>query len=204
MNPDRVELRGLVPVNVRAEHEQTALGNRISMMVVPLPVGIQDPVERLRQVRVAVTDLKTRNGPAKVERIMQLVDTLPPQMYRLVGWMQDRVRPINTICTNVPGPPSPLYSQGVRVDGVVPFVPLVEDLGVAFAVLTYGDALTFGVTANPGLVPDPTAVVAALRASMNDLLVAARSDRHRRSTSPVRPHHSHVSPQESVAAAVAL
>jgi len=201
MNPDRVELRALVPVSVRGVHEQTALGNRISMMVVPLPIGIQDPVERLRQVRVAMADLKTRNGSAKVERIMQLVDLLPPQMHRLVGWMQERVRPINTICTNVPGPPIPLYSQGVGVGGVVPFVPLVEDLGVAFAVLSYGDALTFGVTANPGLVPELTAVVAALRASMEDLLVAARPDGRRRSTSPARLQNPDVLRNESVAVA---
>jgi WS/DGAT/MGAT family acyltransferase len=207
MSPDRVELRALVPVSVRGTHEQTALGNRISMMVVPLPIGIQDPVERLRHVRVATLDLRTRNSSAKVARIMQLVDMLPPQMHRLVGWMQERVRPINTICTNVPGPPIPLYLQGLRVGGIVPFVPLVEDLGVAFAVLSYCDALTFGVTANPGLVPELTAVATALRASMEQLLLAVRPDR------PDRPGRStarsrHDAPgtlaNESVALAVSL
>jgi WS/DGAT/MGAT family acyltransferase len=204
MNPDRVELRALVPVSVRGVHEQTALGNRISMMVVPLPIGIQDPVERLRQVRVAMVDLKTGNGPAKVERIMPFVDMLPPQMHGLVSWMQERVRLINTICTNVPGPPIPLYLQGVRVGGIVPFVPLVEDVGVAFAVLSYCDAFTFGVTANPGLVPELTAVVAALRASMEDLLVAAPPDRRRRATAPARLQNPDVLPNESVAVAVTM
>jgi hypothetical protein len=193
-----------VPVSVRSAHEQTALGNRISMMVVPLPIGIQDPVERLRHVRVAMLDLKTRNSSAKVERIMHFVDMLPPQMHRLVGWMQERVRPINTICTNVPGPPIPLYLQGVRVGGIVPFVPLVEDLGVAFAVLSYCDALTFGVTANPVLVPELTAVVTALRASMEQLLVAARRDRPERSMAPVRRHSPDTFPNASVAVAVPL
>ena len=51
MNPDRVELRAMCPVNLRTAAEHLKLGNRVSAMMAPLPVGIFDPLERLRQVR---------------------------------------------------------------------------------------------------------------------------------------------------------
>ena len=52
-SPDRVELRAMCPVNVRTANERLKLGNRVSAMMAPLPVGIFDPLERLRQVRAA-------------------------------------------------------------------------------------------------------------------------------------------------------
>lgn len=171
-DPDRLELRALVPVTVRRPHEHLTLGNRISMMVVPLPVGIHDPVERLRQVRVATTHLKADRAAAKITRILQLVELLPPRLTRLAGWIQRPGASVNTICTNVPGPPISLYQQGVRLDRVIPFAPIVDGIGVAFAVLSYEDTLTLGVTADPGLVPDVQAVVAALRTSFQELSTA--------------------------------
>jgi WS/DGAT/MGAT family acyltransferase len=190
MDPEGIALRCLVPVSVRGAHEEHALGNRLSVMVVPLPVGVPDPVERLRHVRAATAKLKTGRNAAKVARVIRFADMLPPQLHQLVGWLQQQVRPINTICTNMAGPPMPLYLQGVRARGIVPLVPLVEDLGVAFAVVSYGDALTFGVTANPGVVPQPEAVAAALRRSLDDLLTAACPDRTARAASPIRTFSS--------------
>ena len=44
--PTDLVLRAMVPVSVRAEAEQGALGNRVAAMWAPLPVGIEDPVEQ--------------------------------------------------------------------------------------------------------------------------------------------------------------
>jgi WS/DGAT/MGAT family acyltransferase len=182
MNPDRVELRAMVPVNVRPAHEHLRLGNRISMMVAPLPVGILDPVERLRQVRAATEQIKSHNESAKMERIVDLVALLPPSVQRLVGWLQGLAAPINTICTNVPGPPVSLFMQGVRLDHITPIVPLADGIGVAFAILSYADTLTVGITCDATLVPDPREVAAALRTSFEELWAASgleRVTRHR-------------------------
>ena len=180
---DRVELRALVPVNARTAGERHSSGNHLSLMIVPLPVGIVDPIERWRQVHAATAQLKASNAPEKMERVMTLLGTLPPVAQHLLRWLQDRVTPINTICTNVPGPPVPLYLQGVRLERVLPFVPLVEGLGVAFAVVSYTDTLSIGITADPELVPEPHAVEDALRASIDDLVHA---------TAPLRWNAAHI------------
>ena len=47
---DDVVLRAMIPVSVRADVERGALGNRVAAMWAPLPVGIEDPVQRLRTI----------------------------------------------------------------------------------------------------------------------------------------------------------
>jgi WS/DGAT/MGAT family acyltransferase len=190
-DPGRLELRALVPVTVRSPQEHLTLGNRISMMVVPLPVGIHDPVERLRQVHMATAHLKADGAAAKVARILQLVELLLPQLTRLAGWVQRPGASVNTICTNVPGPTVSLYQQGVRLDRLIPFAPIVDGIGVAFAVLSYEDTLTLGITADPGLVPDVQAVVTALRTSFQELSAATgvAAMTPRRSELPGLEHH---------------
>lgn len=186
MNPDRTELRAAVPVNIRGTHEHMQLGNQISMMIAPLPIGILDPVERLRQVRAATALLKIENESGKTERILELVDLLPPPVQQLVGRIQRLGGPVNTICTNVPGPPISLYMQGARLERMVPFVPLADPIGLAFAILSYADTLTIGVTADAALVPDLREIVMPLYASFEELWAATGLRRVTR-LGPVRP-----------------
>ena len=153
-NPERTELRAMCPVNVRAPHEHLKLGNRVSMMVAPLPVGIFDPRERYRQVQAAMAQLKASGQSARMARMVELVDLLPPPLQMVFSWVQMAAAPINTICTNIPGPPVSLYVQGKRLESLVPLVPLAQGVGLAFAILSYADSLTIGVTVDPALVPD--------------------------------------------------
>jgi WS/DGAT/MGAT family acyltransferase len=186
VSPERIELRAAIPVNVRGTHEHLKLGNQVSMMVAPLPVGILDPVERLRQVREATTLLKLADESAKTQRLLQLIELLPPRAQQLMGWVQSLATPVNTICTNVPGPPVSLFMQGVRVERMVPFVPLVNPIGLAFAILSYADTLTIGVTADAALVPDLREVIAPLQASFDELWATTGLTRITR-TEPVKP-----------------
>jgi hypothetical protein len=106
-------------------------------------------------------------------RVVELIDLLPPRVQGLVWQLQERTTMVNTICTNVPGPSVPLYLQGQRLECLAPFVPLIERMGVAFAVLSYNGSLTIGITADRGLVPDVRLIVTAVTASFEELRGAA-------------------------------
>jgi WS/DGAT/MGAT family acyltransferase len=186
VNPDRIELKALCPVNVRTADEHMALGNRVSMMVAPLPVGIYDTAERYRQVRAATAQLKASGESARMTRILDLMTLLPPALQTAAGWLQVQSAPVNTICTNVPGPPVSLYSQGRRIDTMVPLVPLAQGIGLAFAMLSYADTLTIGVTLDPALIRDGERIVECLGESFEELCALAGVDRSER-TGPVRP-----------------
>jgi WS/DGAT/MGAT family acyltransferase len=185
ITPDRVELKAMCPVNVRRPDEHLALGNRVSMMVAPLPVGIFDPLERYRQVRAAMAQIKASGESARMTRILDLMTLLPPTLQTALGWLQVQSAPVNTICTNVPGPPVSLFVQGVRLATMVPMVPLAQGIGLAFAMLSYADTLTIGVTLDPALIRDGERIVDCLGTSFEELCALSRVERGERA--PVRP-----------------
>jgi WS/DGAT/MGAT family acyltransferase len=169
INADRTELRAMLPVNVRRADEHLHLGNRVSMLMAPLPVGIFDPRERYRQVRAATAQLKEQRQASRWTRLLELVEMLPAPMQAPIGRLQLTAAPINTICTNIPGPPVSLYVQGKRLETLAPVVPLAQGVGLAFAILSYADSLTIGITADPALVPDVDSLCGFLQDGFEEL-----------------------------------
>jgi len=177
----------MCPVNVRTPHEHLKLGNRVSMMVAPLPVGIFDPRERYRQVQAAMAQLKASGQSARMARMVELIDLLPPPLQMVFSWVQMAAAPINTVCTNIPGPPVSLYVQGKRLESLVPLIPLAQGVGLAFAILSYADSLTIGITVDPALVPDSDRFEPLLQAGFVELRELAGVEPVQGSTEPVPP-----------------
>jgi len=174
---ERTELKAMVPVNVRAEHEHLKLGNRVSMMVAPLVIGITDPVERLRQVSAAMDQLKGGGQAAQMERVVALTDLLPPPLQRPLARLQASVQPVNTICTNVPGPRETRYLNGEPVKLMVPLVPLAVGIGLGFAIMSYADQLTIGINADGDRIPDAWHLAKTLQQSFDELWGATGLER---------------------------
>ena len=177
IDPDGLELRAMCPVNVRSQDEHLHLGNRVSMMVAPLPVGIHDPFERLRQVRAAMARVKASGLAGRMSQVLQLIEWVPAPLQVPLAQLPVWMPPFNTICTNVPGPPVSLYVQGQRLDTLVPLVPLARGIGLAFAILSYTDAVTIGVTADPALVGDPAPIADFLLDAHQELCQVAGVER---------------------------
>ncbi|HSV07583.1 MAG TPA: WS/DGAT domain-containing protein, partial [Candidatus Binatus sp.] len=104
----------------------------------------------------------------------------------VVAQLQMAAAPINTICTNVPGPPISIYVQGKRLDTLVPLVPLAQGVGLAFAILSYADTLTIGITADAALVPDCEQFGDLLQTGLEELRMAAGVE-HPEVRTSVRP-----------------
>jgi len=177
MKPDHTELRAAVPVNVRGEHEHLKLGNRVSMLIAPLPIGIADPVERLRQVSVSMDVLKNSGQAGQMERVVALTDLLLPAIQRPLAQLQASFTPVNTVCTNVPGPRETRYMLGVPVQLMVPLVPLAAGIGLGFAIMSYADQLCIGINADAGRVPDVWRLAEALHESFEGLWAATGLER---------------------------
>ncbi len=163
----------MLPVNVRRADEHLHLGNRVSMLMAPLPVGIFDPRERYRQVRAATAQLKERGQASRWTRLLELIEMLPAPIQAPIGRLQVTAAPINTICTNIPGPPVSLYVQGKRLETLAPIVPLAQGVGLAFAILSYADSLTIGITVDPALVPDADSLCGLLQDGFEELRALA-------------------------------
>ncbi len=195
VSTERTELKAMVPVNVRSEADQLKLGNRVSMMVAPLPVGITDPVERLRQVSAAMDLLKSGGQAGQMERVVALTDVLPPLLQRPLARLQASVSPVNTVCTNVPGPRETRYLLGEPVQLMVPLVPLAAGIGLGFAIMSYADQLTIGLNADAGRVGDIRSLADALHQSFEELWAATGLERV--DTGTAKPKVSSRKPESS-------
>ena len=119
----------MIPVNVRSDDEKGALGNRVSMMLPELPVGIANRAERLAAVRGEMERLKAHNQADAFESLMRMAENLPAAYHALAGIGGVPPGGANLVCTNVPGPMIPLYSVGHRMLEHYPIVPLAGDHG---------------------------------------------------------------------------
>ncbi len=178
-------LRVLVPVNVRRDDERHLLGNRVSMIPVEIPFD-GAPQDRL-EATVARTAAMKRVGLADlVDRAADLVDVVPAAVYGaalslaaspgVLSWSAPlrsaRFLTANLVCTNVPGPPVPLYCLGHRVLAHQPFVPLAFETGLNVALLTYDQVLHLTLVADAAAVPDLDALTDAVEAARRDLAIA--------------------------------
>jgi hypothetical protein len=60
----------------------------------------------------------------------------------------------NTIVTNVPGPQIPLYLLGAEMESMFPQVPLLPNLGLGIALVSYNGKVCWGFNADADMVPD--------------------------------------------------
>lgn len=171
---DGLELRAMVPVNVRNESDKSALGNQVSMLIAPLPVGIANPAERHRTVIASMDGLKAANQAGGFALLARLTESIPAGMQALAGLLAPPNQSLfNLVCTNVPGPQIPLYMAGHKVEALWPLVPLSSGLGMNVCLTSYNTVLYWGICADPTLVPDVASVAAAIGVAFEDLKSAA-------------------------------
>ncbi len=169
-----LELRGLIPVSIRAKDEHHALGNRIAAMRGPLPVYAREPVERLRIVREAMKGVKESKQALGAEVISGLEDFAPPTLLAQASRLNFSTRLFNLIVTNVPGPQFPLYMMGREMREIVPVAFLPENHALAIAAMSYNGKLDFGLLADYDAVPDLERMAGFFEESLEELLKAAR------------------------------
>ena len=178
-SPAATPIRSLVPVSVRRAGERGSYNNRVSAVLAELPVGVDDPVERLAAVREQMDGLKESRQAVAAETLTALSGFAPSLLLALGTRVATRALgrfgqgTVNTVVTNVPGPQHPLYALGRRLVEACPYVPLASPMRVGVAVFSYDGRLTFGVTSDYDTVPDVEVLCRGIEAGMAELLKAA-------------------------------
>jgi len=181
-----VVLKAMVPVSIRSDEERGALGNRVAAMWAPLPVGITDPVERLRLISEAMRGIKESGQAVGAQVLTDLSGFVAPTIMAQAARLQARQRLFNLVVTNVPGPQFPLYVLGRQLEAIYPMVPLAENTALGIAIMSYNGTINFGLTADYDALADLESLADELRSAIEELLAAA----HVSSTPPPDPAHA--------------
>ncbi|MDX6707843.1 MAG: diacylglycerol O-acyltransferase / wax synthase [Solirubrobacteraceae bacterium] len=173
-----LELRALVPVSVRSREERNGTGNRLAVMRGPLPVYIEDPIERLDAVRLAMDDLKESKQAIGAEVLTSMQQFAPPTVLAQASRLNFSTRLFNMLVTNVPGPQFPLYVQGREMTSIFPIAFLPKDHALAIAIMSYNGQMNFGLLGDYDAMPDLDAFGEAIEAALAELVsLAARQAR---------------------------
>jgi diacylglycerol O-acyltransferase / wax synthase len=187
-----LEMRAMVPISVRTADEHGALGNRVSSFMAPLPVGIADPLQRLRAVSKAMGDLKESKQAIGATLLTELTDFAPPTIAGQAARLQSRQRFFNLVVTNVPGPQFPLYLMGRRLEAIFPMVPLAKRQAVCFGIMSYDGQVNFGLIGDYDAMTDLDLLAGDLQTSLDELSEATGSrpkrgkSARKRKTAPAR------------------
>src|SRR3954468_21556938 len=166
-------LRAMVPVSVRSDLEQGALGNRVAAMMAPLPVWCDNPVVRLDVVRDTMQNLKSSGQAVGAEVLTRIGGFAPPTILAQATRIGARQRAFNLVVTNVPGPQFPLYVQGHELLDVFPMVPLALNQRLGIALMSYNGAINFGLIGDYDSMPDLEDFARHLAESLEELAEAA-------------------------------
>jgi WS/DGAT/MGAT family acyltransferase len=159
-----------VPVALRAGADTAALGNQVGLMVVPLPVGEPDPVQRLQLITRATTERKRRP-----ERLASLRPVGSLTILRALNRYSRHQRIVDLFVTNVPGPKRPLDVLGARLLEVFPVVQVAGNVPLSVAGLSYAGQLNIGIQSDPDGLPDLDVFADGLIRSLEELGAATPS-----------------------------
>jgi WS/DGAT/MGAT family acyltransferase len=166
------DVRVMVPVSTRAEHERDAGGNRITFCFLRLPLSEEHPLDRMRRVRTESLALKQSGRIAGSELLLRSLEQLPGPLKTRAAKLAASPRLFNLTVSNVPGPPVALFAAGAQVTSVFPVIPLSDGHALSLGVLSYDGAMHFAAYADPITLPEARELPALLSMALVELLEA--------------------------------
>ena len=151
------EIRAMVPVNLRPKEQVPTLGNRFGLVPLVLPIGIDNPVERVYEVRRRMLALKGSYQPLMAFGLLAVAGLLiKPAQEMLLNVFSKKT---TAVMTNVPGPREKLKFCGATLAHSMFWVPQSGDVGLGVSILSYGGGVQFGVMTDNAICPDPQRII---------------------------------------------
>ena len=163
-----VALKVMVPVSVRSPDD--VLGNHISFVFAELPCDEPDPVGRLYEVHASMSRAKREGEPEGSDLVLKAASRTPVTVQQALSRLMSSPRAFNLVVSNIPGPTTPMYMLGCKLESVYPMVPLSENHAVSVGMLTVADQACFGVYADRQALPDVDLLAGDVDAAVAELL----------------------------------
>jgi diacylglycerol O-acyltransferase len=169
---DRLDIRVVVPVNLRAPDEPELFGNRFGLVFLALPIGIRDPLERLVVLKRRMDAIKASPEAIVALGILAAIGMTPNQIEDLIVAIFGMKG--SAVITNVPGPRRPLYLAGSKIKNLMFWVPMLGNLSLGLSIISYAEKVTLGLATDSGLIPDPERILDAFYAEFENMRLWGR------------------------------
>jgi WS/DGAT/MGAT family acyltransferase len=165
-----LQLRAMVPVNLRAPGPIDAMGNRFGLLILNLPMAQQDPVQRLREVQRRMKKLKQSRQALATLALLAAIGLVPDTIREQA--VAALAANASAVITNVRGAPQVRHFAGRRIARQLFWVPQAGGIGVGISLLSYAGQVNVGIVTDIKLVPEPALLARRLHAEFETLLLA--------------------------------
>lgn len=167
-------LVAMVPVSVRTQEQIGTFGNRIGVMIAPIPTNVADPRKRLMVAHETLSSAKTRHKAMPASLLQDVTKFIPPAVHARASRatlrvMGSRRPPLNLVISNVPGPPMPLYMAGGKLEAHFPVSVITDGVGLNITCMSYRDHIDFGIVVDREMVDDAWPLMEAHRAALEEI-----------------------------------
>jgi WS/DGAT/MGAT family acyltransferase len=161
-------IRAFVPVNLRPFDKPLEMGNKFGLIILSLPVGIDDTLDRLAELKKRMDRIK---GTPEAVVAYSLLSAL--------GMVAQEIEDFglsffgtkgSVVMTNVPGPRQQIFLGGSPVNSLMFWVPQSGRMGVGVSIFSYNEQVWIGVATDVGLVPEPVRLVDAFHAEFDEMM----------------------------------
>jgi WS/DGAT/MGAT family acyltransferase len=152
-----LDIRMAMPVNIRPMEAEITLGNQFSLILVSLPVHIDDPVLRIREVQRRLNDLKDAPDAAIAYVLLNALGVSSAKLAKTGATIF--ANKTTGVMSNVPGPREPLFFADKKIKNIMFWVPRIGGLGLGISIISYNGNVSLGIATDTGLVHDPKAIL---------------------------------------------
>ena len=162
------DIRATVPVNLRPLEHAQELGNHFGLVFLSLPLGMDNPLERLYAVNDRMNELKSSKQAAVTLGFLAALGMGPSAVQKPVLDMLSQKA--TAVLTNVPGPQQPLYLAGSEMKEMMFWVPQNGNIGLGISILSYNGKVFFGLISDYRLLSEPSKVIKRFKQEFEKLL----------------------------------
>ena len=159
----------MVPVNLRPLEKAWQLGNHFGLAPLTLPIGIDNPVERVYAVRARMNELKDSYQPLLAFAVLAVAGLMiKPVQDAVLGMFAKKT---TAVMTNVPGPAVALKFCGSTLRQTMFWVPASGNVGMGVSILSYAGGVQFGLITDRHLCPHPQRIIDCFEPEFEKLLM---------------------------------
>lgn len=164
-----LNIRAVIPVNLRPLDVKPKLGNQFGLVFLALPLGIEDPVDRVEELKRRMDGIKDSPEAVVTFGLLNAAGMLPEDIQdTLVDIFGTKA---TAVMTNVPGPRETIYLAGLPIRELIFWVPQSGKVGLGVSILSYDNRVVVGFATDAGLLPDPDALAADFEREFGEMML---------------------------------
>lgn len=175
MNQDALPEKPLIAfVPVSLHRDDSTEGNQVGVILANLHTDETNAGQRLLKIHHGMQEAKDRYRHMSPEEIINYTAlTLAPAAFHLLTGMAPKWQTFNVVISNVPGPSSPRYWNGAKLEGMYPVSIAMGRMALNMTLTSYNGQVEFGLIGCRRTLPSLQRMLDYLEDGLAELEIAA-------------------------------